>query len=290
MAKSTLEQWRMFKAVADHGGFMQAAQQVHKSQSSIHHAVNKMEEQLGVNLFEVDGRKTVLTQAGKLLLRRINYLLSEAERFENVAQNLKEGVESTLNIAVDEAFPKEVLYEALEKVSEEFPLVHIEVIETILTGADELLRKGLATVSLSPFMLDNELSEALSDVTFIAVCGKGHALALKASVTLEDLKNSRQIVLRDSGIEKSSDIGWLGSEQRWTVSHLTTSVELIRKNLGFAWLPESAVKAHIDDGSLVTLNLERGTTRTMPIYLNFEDADSVGPVARSFIGHIRFLT
>ena len=72
MAKSTLEQWRMFKAVADHGGFMQAAQQVHKSQSSIHHAVNKMEEQLGVNLFEVDGRKTVLTHAGKLLLRRIN--------------------------------------------------------------------------------------------------------------------------------------------------------------------------------------------------------------------------
>ncbi|MCJ8317191.1 LysR family transcriptional regulator [Idiomarina sp.] len=290
MAKSTLEQWRMFKAVADHGGFMQAAQQVHKSQSSIHHAVNKMEEQLGVHLFEVDGRKTVLTHAGKLLLRRINYLLSEAERFENVAQNLKEGVESTLSIAVDEAFPKEVLYEALEKVSEEFPLVHIEVIETILTGADELLRKGLATVSLSPFMLDNELSEALSDVTFVAVCGTNHTLASKASVTLEDLKNSRQIVLRDSGIEKSSDIGWLGSEQRWTVSHLTTSVELIRKNLGFAWLPESAVNAHIEEGSLVTLKLERGATRSMPIYLNFEDADSVGPVARSFIGHIRFLT
>ena len=59
-------------------------------------------------------------------------------------------------------------------------------------------------------MLDNELSEALSDVTFVAVCGTNHTLASKASVTLEDLKNSRQIVLRDSGIEKALTlVGWV---------------------------------------------------------------------------------
>ena len=39
MLKSTLEQWRMFKAVVDAGGFNQAAAEVHKSQSSVHHAV-----------------------------------------------------------------------------------------------------------------------------------------------------------------------------------------------------------------------------------------------------------
>ncbi|HCA76548.1 MAG TPA: LysR family transcriptional regulator, partial [Alteromonas sp.] len=38
MLKATLEQWRMFKAVVEAGGFNQAAEQVHKSQSSIHHA------------------------------------------------------------------------------------------------------------------------------------------------------------------------------------------------------------------------------------------------------------
>ncbi|WP_315982943.1 LysR family transcriptional regulator [Aliamphritea spongicola] len=43
----TLEQWRMLKAVVDHGGFAHAAAAVHKSQSSINHAIHKMEDQLG---------------------------------------------------------------------------------------------------------------------------------------------------------------------------------------------------------------------------------------------------
>lgn len=290
MARSTIEQWRMFKAVADHGGFMPAATQIHKSQSTVHHAVSKLEEQLGVKLFAVDGRKTTLTEAGQQLLRRVNYLLAETERFENVARNLQHGVESTLSIAVDEAFPKQMLYQALSLVSESFPLVHLEVTETILTGANEMLGKGLAQIALSPFTLTNELSEALCAVDFVAVCGAMHPLASNEEQSLESLKSCRQIVLRDSALERRSDIGWLGSEQRWTVSHVTTSVELIRKNLGFAWLPFNVVKPHLEDGSLVRIRLNRGEQRSMPFYLNFQDPDTLGPVAQSFIQHIRHLT
>lgn len=290
MARSTIEQWRMVKAVADHGGFMQAAEQVHKSQSSVHHAVTKIEQQLGVKLFEVDGRKTSLTEAGKQLLRRINYLLSETERFENVAQNLKAGVESKLTVAVDEAFPKDVLFAALVRVSAEYPLVHIELLETILTGANELLNQGIAQLSISPFTLPNELSEDLCSVEFVAVCGAQHPLAQLPHVSLEDLKVHRQIVLRDSGRERKSESGWLGSEQRWTVTHVATSLELIRKNQGFAWLPRSAVQPALDSGCVVPIKLKRGATRTSTFYLNFEDPETLGPVARALIGHIRHLT
>jgi DNA-binding transcriptional LysR family regulator len=290
MARSTIEQWRMFKAVADFGGFQQAADHVHKSQSTVHHAVNKLEEQLGVQLIEVHGRKTAVTHAGQQLLRRINYLLAETERLENVAQNLKQGVESKLAIAVDEAFPKDVLYQALAEVSNEYPIVHLEVIETILTGANELLNKGMAEIALSPFTLANELSEDLCQLEFIAVCGAQHLLAQKKNVTPEDLKQYRQIVLRDSGVEKKTDIGWLGSEQRWTVSHLATSIELIQKNLGFAFLPRRAIAEALQYGLLVPIQLNRGGTRTTNFYLNFRDAETLGPVARSFIGHVRYLT
>lgn len=290
MARSTIEQWRMFKAVADHGGFMQAATQIHKSQSTVHHAVTKLEEQLGVKLFAVDGRKTTLTEAGRQLLRRVNYLLAETERFENVARNLQHGVESTLSIAVDEAFPKHVLYQTLSLVSAEYPLVHLEVTETILTGANEMLEKGLAQIALSPFTLSDELSEAVCSVDFVAVCGAMHPLATDEEQSLESLKSCRQIVLRDSALERRSDVGWLGSEQRWTVSHVTTSVELIRKNLGFAWLPLNVVQPHLADGSLVRIRLNRGEQRSMPFYLNFQDPDTLGPVAENFIYHIRHLT
>ncbi|WP_113907695.1 LysR family transcriptional regulator [Aliidiomarina celeris] len=290
MARSTIEQWRMFKAVADQGGFLQAAKHIHKSQSTVHHAVNKLEEQLGVQLIQVDGRKTEVTEAGRQLLRRINYLLAETERFENVARNLQHGVESTLSIAVDEAFPKNMLYQVLSLVSEQHPLVHLEVTETILTGANEMLERGLAQIALSPFTLTNDLSEPLCTVEFVAVCGAMHPLAEPEEQTLESLKSCRQIVLRDSALQRRSDVGWLGSEQRWTVSHVSTSVELIRKNLGFAWLPSNVVQPYLQDGSLVAIRLNRGEKRNMPFYLNFQDPDTLGPVAQAFIRHIRQLT
>jgi DNA-binding transcriptional LysR family regulator len=97
-------------------------------------------------------------------------------------------------------------------------------------------------------------------------------------------------VLRDSALEQKKDVGWLGSEQRWTVSHVATSIELLRKNLGFAWLPRTAVQPYLADGSLKRLQLPRGSSRTSTFYLNFNDADTLGPVARTFIGHLRFLT
>ena len=70
MNRTTLEQWRMLQAVVDHGGFAQAAAAIHKSQSTINHAVHKLQDQLGVPVLEVVGRKAQLTEAGALLLRR----------------------------------------------------------------------------------------------------------------------------------------------------------------------------------------------------------------------------
>ena len=94
MLRITLEQWRMFRAVVEFGGFNQAAQSIHKSQSSIHNAVGKIESALNVNI-TIQGRKTVLTEAGEMMLRRANYLLDEAAKVEAIGQTLGEGIESS---------------------------------------------------------------------------------------------------------------------------------------------------------------------------------------------------
>ena len=91
MLKSTLEQWRMFKAVVDAGGFNQASTAVHKSQSSVHHAVQKLENAIGVVLFENSGRKVKLSPQGELMYRRAAFLLEcNASHFKacNLARDL----------------------------------------------------------------------------------------------------------------------------------------------------------------------------------------------------------
>ena len=291
MLHTTLEQWRLFKSVADYGGFNQAAEAIHKSQSTVHHAVRKLEETLGVDLFEVKGRKAHLTPAGELMLRRANYVLEEAMKMEALAGSLSAGVETELNIAVDEAFPQRELYKVLDTVSAQYPMLCIELKETILSGANELVEQEKADLGLSPIPMEAGLNEEICQIEFIAVAHPRHSLFdLGRNISFEDLKSLRQIVVRDSALMVNKDDGWLRADQRWTVSHIRTSVDLVSQGLGYAWLPEPAVRELLEQHVLAPLPLQHGGRRSARFYLNFTDADKLGPATRSFIGELRYQT
>ncbi len=291
MLRATLEQWRMFKAVVEHGGFNQAAQQIHKSQSSIHTAVNKLENALGVQLLKVEGRKTMLTDAGTMMLRRAEFLLAEASKIEAVGQALGGGVESSLKIAVDEIFPSDILYRALDNTSKEYPHLRIELIETVLSGASELLTDAKVDIAITGVVPKGMFSEELCGMEFVAVAHPLHPLhQIERPLTEEDLKSFRQIVVRDSAHQSSIDSGWLGADQRWTVSHLRTSLDMIQKKMGFAWLPRSVIREALACGELKALNLARGQTRHAMLHLAFDDGDQLGPAARTLLGELRHLT
>lgn len=288
MLRVTLEQWRMFQAVVKFGGFNQAAQGIHKSQSSIHSAVQKIESNLGVQLFKIEGRKTRVTDAGKLMLQRANYLLDEATKVESIGQALGEGVESQLKIAVDEIFPQSLLYKVLVSTSKQYPMLRIELMESILTGAKELLANTQADIAISPFAIQDGYSEELCQIEFIAVAHPSHALhAIKGDLTLEDLKSHRQIVVRDSAVSERQNVGWLGADQRWTVSHMRTSINMIASGLGFAWLPITSINTMTKEGTLKPLKLKQNAQRSSKLHLIFKDGDRLGPAARAFIGELR---
>jgi DNA-binding transcriptional LysR family regulator len=63
----SLEQWRALVAVVDAGGYARAAAALHKSQSAVTYALQEIEQQLDVKLFELHGRKSQLTAAGQVL-------------------------------------------------------------------------------------------------------------------------------------------------------------------------------------------------------------------------------
>ena len=291
MLRVSLEQWRMFKLVAEYGGFNQASQAIYKSQSSIHNAVHKLEDTLNIKVFRIEGRKTLLTPAGEMLLRRANYLLEEASRVEAIGQTLADGVETSLRIAVDEIFPQQILFQALENTSALYPMLRIELIESILTGAKEHLENHEVDIAVSPIVIKDLFSEELCQVEFLAVASPYHPLfEIDRDLTVEDLKSYRQIVVRDSASSKRNDEGWLGANQRWTVSHMNTSMQLIKQGLGFAWLPSSSIVDALDQHELKKLPLTIGVSRKVNLHLLFLDGDKLGPAARTFIGELRHLS
>jgi DNA-binding transcriptional LysR family regulator len=288
MLKATLEQLRMFRALADHGSYQQAAEAVFKTPSSVHHAVQKLEEQLGMALFTVHGRQSVLTPKGQVLLRRVRHLLGEADDVQQVAEALSGGVETRLRLAIDQAYPPEHLYAVIDELMHAHPVIRLEFHETVLSGAISMLMQDEADIAIGPEILPGALNEAVGSATFVAVASPDHALFQReVPLKREDLIRARQIVLRDSGSGKRLDSGWLGAEQRWTVNHLGTSIRLVVSGFGFAWLPETAIREHLTAGRLRPLPLDQGRRRDMTFYLNFRNADALGPAAQEFLRAMR---
>src|SRR3954468_613993 len=101
----TLEQWQALVAVVDAGGYSQAAERLHKSQSSVTYLVQKLESLLEVKAFEIKGRKAALTATGQLLYRRARVLLDEASGLEKTAKSASAGWEAEIRIAAEMVFP-----------------------------------------------------------------------------------------------------------------------------------------------------------------------------------------
>ena len=283
MPKVTLEQWRMLKAVVDAGGFAKAAELVHKSPSSINHAVQKLQVQLGVPLLEVRGRKAELTPAGAALLRRAGHLLDEAREIEGLAVMLTQGVETELALAVDQVVPHSVVIDALEGFSRRFPNTRVQLHETILGGGAELLQAGQVDLLIGTAIRTGVLAEPLGQVRLICVAHPEHHLATGVGrLSLRDLRHSRQVAVRDSATEpEGSDAGWLEAEQRWTVDQMNTALRIVEAGFAYAWLPECLVRESLDRGRLVALDLEAGGTYVVPFSLAYADRDQAGVAAEA---------
>jgi DNA-binding transcriptional LysR family regulator len=277
MPKVTLDQWKMFHAVVEHGGYAQAAEKLYKSQSTITYGLQKLQEQLGTKVMTIKGRKAVLTDAGEVLLRRSKVLLKEADELERVATSLAQGWEAQINIAMDAIFPTCIVTEALNQLSHITPDTRIEFKETVLSGTNDALIDGTADLAITGVVPQGFLGEPLLSVEFQPVAHPEHPLHQTGNaVTLQDLRRERQIVTMDSGKNRINS-GWLGAEQRWSVNQMGTAIEHVSQGLGFAWLPVTRIRNQLLDGTLKPLPLKDGGTRFVQCYLVFKDPDQAGP-------------
>src|SRR5258708_13518248 len=144
----TLEQWRALQAVVEAGGYAQAAERLHKSQSTLTYAVQQIQKLLGVQVFEIKGRKAVLTRPGQVLYRRAKTLLEEAALLERGAAEMTKEWQPEIPLALEVIFPPSLLLESLEAFARERPETRIELYQTVLSGTGELLAEGRVDIAI----------------------------------------------------------------------------------------------------------------------------------------------
>lgn len=279
----TLEQWLVLVTIVETGSFARAAEALSKSQSAISYAVHNMNQQLPQPILINQGRKAVLTDNGQVLYRRARRLLSHALEIEQIAHSLAQGMESRLTVAVDAIVPVEQVLQAVAAFGRQTPQTRVVLLETTLSGTSEALLERKADLVLTGQVPPGFLAQPLTQVQMIPVAHVQHPLAQASEpLTEQDLMQSRQIVVRDSG-RHDQDQGWLGSEQRFTVSHFATSLKALQAGLGFAFVPEAQVAPLIQQGELVRLKLSSLAQRTIPVYLIHSARNFVGPACEKFV-------
>lgn len=284
----TLEQWRALIAVVDAGGYAQAAEKLHKSQSAISYAVQKIEAQLELKAFEIQGRKAILTPTGQLLYRRALALVNEAGELERAARNLSAGWEAEIAIAAEVIFPTWLLLDSLDVFGEESPQTRIEIVESVLSGTGEALLTGKADIAITPHIPPGFFGELLMRTPIIAVAHPDHPLhALGREVTQRDLRNHRHITVRDTGSQRDRRAVVVEVDQRWTVSQMATSIDALCAGYGFSWLPAERIRRELADGRLKPLPLREGRERWVDIYLIIADPDFAGPGIRRLVEILR---
>jgi DNA-binding transcriptional LysR family regulator len=277
--KISLEQWRALAAVVDAGGYAQAAEALHKSQSAVTYAVQKLESTLEVKAFEVLGRKAHLTPTGEVLYRRAKALLEEAGALEGAAAKLGAGWEPELRLAADIIFPTWMLLQCFARFSEEQPLTHLELYETVISGTEEALVQRHVDLAISAQIPRGFAGDPLMPIRFVCAAHPDHALhRLSRPLTLQDLRKHRHLVVRDTGSQRTTAT-WLGAEQRITVSNKATSIHAACMGLGFAWYAEDTIRAELAEGRLKALPLREGAERHAMLYLVYADRDYAGPGA-----------
>lgn len=284
----TLDQWKILQAVIDHGGYAQAAQALHRSQSSISYNIARMQEQLAMPLLRIEGRKAVLTPTGEILLRRSRQLTADAAQLEALAEQIQEGWEAEVRLVVDVAYPSQKIVQALQAFKPLSRGCRVLLREEVLSGTEELLHDNAADIAISVLNITGYLPIELGAITFVAVAHHQHPLhQLQRKLSATDLAAHMQMVVRDSGQRQPRDVGWLGAEQRWTVTSLATSAEFIGAGLGFAWLPEHIVADDLARGVLKKLPLQTSGIRQQPFYLYSQKDKQLGKAAQILVDCIR---
>lgn len=274
----TLEQWRCLTAVVEAGGYAQAAEVLHKSQSSVTYAVQKLESTLGVSAFEIQGRKARLTPTGEMLYRRARLLLEDADAIERAASKASAGWEAEISIAVEVLFPNWLMFECLQRFGRESPQTRIEWFETVIEGTVEALVTRKVDLAITNTIPPGYAGEKIFEVQFVPVAHPEHELhQLGRPVEMRDLRKHRHVVVRDSGTKRNKKVRTLESPQRWTVSNMSTSIGAVSRGYGFAWLPQYKVFPELARGELKQLQMSEPREYVGQLYLVFADREGAGP-------------
>lgn len=259
MLRLSLDALQVLDTIARRGSFAAAGEELHKTTSALSYTVRRLEEDLGIEVFDRSGHRAVLTAAGRLLLDEGRALLDAAGAVERRVRSIGRGWEAELSIAVNELVPIEPVLAAVQAFYDAGHPTRIRLASEVLGGAWEALASGRADLTIAEVETGVEAIEhrPIGHVDFVFAVAPSHPLAHEPQpLTPAAIRRHRVVVVSDSARRAATrSSGITGAADVLTVASLAAKLAAQAAGLGVGFLPAALAAAPVSDGRLVTLRV-----------------------------------
>ena len=256
----TLDALKVLDAIERKKSFAAAADALFRVPSAVSYTVNKLEDDLGVTLFDRSKRKAELTPVGKMIIDQGRLILKATDELTHMAQQSANGWESELRICIDSVLLFEPIYTLIGQFQQEHRWINIRVTEEVLGGTwDSLIADSsdlIIGATGEPYNSDFVV-HTLGTIDFVFAVAKNHPL-VDESQPISDtaIKQYSSIVVADSSRNlPTRSVGLLDGLSRITVPTMQKKIEAHLLGVGVGFLPIHRIQDELESGELVPLQL-----------------------------------
>lgn len=259
----TLTELRYVIAIAKYLHFGKAAAASHVSQPSLSMGIKKLEEELGVTIFERRNYDVKLTPIGEQLVKQAERILSEIQHFKEIAMQGKDPLTGVLKMGMIYTIAPYLLPSFIPKLRENAPELKLSIQENYTSNLLSLLKNGeLDLLVLSePIHAAGIAYQALYDEPFYVAMPHGHPWTAHQAISAHLLTTENLLLLsagncfRDQVLKVYPDLAYEQNVLQKTLegSSLQTIYHMVACGMGITVLPSTTIQNSTIDRNLVTI-------------------------------------
>ncbi len=248
----SIKQLKYLCAVAEHRHFSKAAAACHVTQSTLSAAIQELESQLGIKIFERNKKTVLITALGEKLLSQARIVLGDVEDFVGLARAHEPPLSGDLHLGVIPTIGPFLLPPILSKLRRRFSELKLYLKEEMSAQLLQQLQQGrLDLIILAfPYPLPDMETVSLFKDEFLLCLPPGHKLEKQQKVKQQQLRGESLLLLeeghclRDHALE-ACKLDSADTDLVYQGTSLHTVVQMVANGLGLTLLPAISVTANV---------------------------------------------
>lgn len=252
----SLKQLRYALAVEKHLHFKKAADECSVSQSALSTALSELEKQLGIQVFERDNKKVLITPIGQAVLDKARSIRMEVEDLYQLARSHNEPLSYPMTMGIIPTIGPYLLPKVLPNLRKNFPDFQLRIVEEQSHVLVDKVRNGeIDTAILAlPFSHEGLLAFEFWQEDFYWITQRDDALASRADINSDEINHAQLMLLKDGHCLKEHALSACKlqpsqTNQIFGSSSLNTLIQMVAGKMGTTIVPEMALDQLVSPSS-----------------------------------------